>query len=78
MYAVLKPMRKLSNSSSNLVDPSAPDNKPSQDSNGSMYIPLHKFYIEPLARRRQRTDTSTLSFYALFSDSAARLLKQHA
>ena len=70
-------MRKLSTSSSNLVDPSAPDNKPSHDSNSSN-IPHHGYFIESLATRRQRTDTSTFSFYARSSDSAAGLLKQHA
>ena len=63
----------------NLLDyNSTQEYKPSPDSNGTLFIPQHRYNLRPLPNRRLSTDTSTLIFSVLSRSSASRLLRQHA
>ena len=77
IYPRLKPLRKVSTTLSNLVDDS-PEYTPSQESSGSIFIPHHRYNFRNLPTWRLSTDTSTLNFTALSSNSALRLARQHA
>ena len=78
IYPPLKPLRHSSTSLSNLID-SALEYQPQTDTSGSEIIPQHRYHLRPLPNRRlSATDSSTLSFSALSSNSALRLLRQHA
>ena len=64
----LKPHKKLSTSLSSLLDNySTQEYKRSQDSNGTLFKPQHRYNLRPLPYRRLSTDTSTLlnSFHVL-------------
>ena len=76
LYPPLKPLRKPSTSLSNLLDNTS-DYAPSQDTS-SLFVPKHRYNLRDLPSRRLSTDTSTLNFSALSSNSALRLLRQHA
>ena len=78
IYPPLKPLRHPSTSLSNLID-SASEYQPQADTSGSEILPQHRYNIRPLPNRRlSATDSSTLNFSALSSNSALRLLRQHA
>ena len=66
-------MRKASTSLSNLLDNTF-DYIPSQESTSSHFVPHHRYN---LLSRRLSTDTSTLNFSAISSNSALRLARQH-
>ena len=51
---------------------------PSQETTSSLFIPQHRYNLRDLPSRRLSTDTSTLSLSALSSNSALRLVRQHA
>ena len=51
---------------------------PSQESTSSLFVPHHRYNLRSLPSRRLSTDTSTLNFSALSSNSALRLGRQHA
>ena len=51
---------------------------PSQESTSSLSVPHHRYNLRNLPSRRFSTDTSTLNFSALSSNSALRLARQHA
>ena len=56
---------------------SASEYQPQTDSSGSEIIPQHKYNLRPLPNRRlSATDSSTLNFSALSSNSALRLPRQ--
>ena len=74
LYPPLKPLRKPSTSLSNLLDNNTSDYAPSQDTS-SLFVPKHRCN---LPSRSFSTDTSTLNFSALSSNSALRLVRQHA
>ena len=58
---------------------SASKYQPQTDTSGSEIIPQPRYNLRPLPiRRLSATDSSTLSFSALSSNSALRLLRQHA
>ena len=76
-YPPLKPLRKPSTSLSNLLDNTS-ENTPSQEFTSSLFLPKHRYNLRDLPSRRLSTDTSTLSFSALSSNSALRLVRQHA
>ena len=75
LYPPLKPLRKPSTSLSDLDNTS--DYAPSQDTS-SLFVPKHRYNLRDLPSRRLSTDTSTLNFSALSSNSALRLVRQHA
>ena len=75
LYPPLKPLRKSSTSLSDLDNTS--DYAPSQDTS-SLFVPKHRYNLRDLPSRRLSTDTSTLNFSALSSNSALRLVRQHA
>ena len=78
IYPPLKPLRHPSTSLSNLID-SASEYQPQTDTSGSEILPQHRYNLRPLPNRRlSATDSSTLNFSALSSNSALRLLRQHA
>ena len=61
-----------------MVD-SASEYQPQTNTSGSEIIPQHRYNLRPLPNRRlSATDSSTLNFSALSSNSAFRLLRQHA
>ena len=76
LYPPLKPLQKPSTSLSNLLDNTS-DYAPSQDTS-SLFVPKHRYNLRDLPSRRLSTDTSTLNFSALSSNSALRLVRQHA
>ena len=51
---------------------------PSQETTSSLFIPQHRYNLRDLPSRRLSTDTSTLILSALSSNSALRLVRQHA
>ena len=51
---------------------------PSQETTSSLFIPQHRYILRDLPSRRHSTDTSTLNLSALSSNSALRLVRQHA
>ena len=58
---------------------SATEYQPQTDTSSSDIVTQHKYNLQPLLNRRlSSTDSSTLNFSALFSNSALRLLRQHA
>ena len=75
-YPPLKPLRKPSTSLSDLLDNTS-DYAPSQDTS-SLFVPKHRYNLRDLPSRRLSTDTSTFNFPALSSNSALRLVRQHA
>ena len=77
LYPPLKPLRKPSTSLSNLLDNTS-EYTPSQDTTGSLFVPHHRYNLRDLPSRRLSTDTSTLNLSALSSNSALRLVRQHA
>ena len=77
LYPPLKPFRKPSTSLSNLLDNTS-EYTPSQDTTGSLFVPQHRYNLRDLPSRRLSTDTSTLNLSALSSNSALRLVRQHA
>ena len=78
VYPPLKPLRHPFTSLSNLID-STQKYQPQTDTSGSEIIPQHRYNLRPLPNRRlSATDSSTLNFSAFSSNSALRLLRQHA
>ena len=77
LYPPQKPLRKPSTSLSNLLDNTS-EYTPSQDTTGSLFVPQHRYNLRDLPSRRLSTDTSTLNLSALSSNSALRLVRQHA
>ena len=77
MYPPQKPLRKSSTSLSNLLDNTS-DYIPSEESTSSLFVSHHRYNLRNFPSRRLRTDTSTLNFSALSSNSALRLARQHA
>ena len=77
LYPPMKPLRKPSTSLSNLLDNTS-DYIPSQEFKSSLFVPHHWYSLRNLPSRRLITDTSTLNFSALSSNSALRLARQHA
>ena len=77
LYPPLKPLRKPSTSLSNLLDNTS-DYTPSQETTSSLFLPKHRYNLRDLPSRRLSTDTSTLNFSALSSNSALLLVRQHA
>ena len=77
LYSPLKLLRKPSTSLSNLLDNTS-EYTPSQEPTSSLFIPQHRYNLRDLPSRRLRTDTSTLNLSALSSNSALRLVRQHA
>ena len=73
----IEPLRKPSTSLSNLLDNTS-EYTPSQDTTGSVFVPQQRYNLRDLPSRRLRTDTSTLNLSALSSNSALRLVRQHA
>ena len=51
---------------------------PSQETTSSLFIPQHRYILRDLPSHRLSTDTSTLHLSALSSNSALRLVRQHA
>ena len=51
---------------------------PSQETTSSLFIPQHRYNLRDLPSRRFSTDTSTLNLSAFSSNSALRLVRQHA
>ena len=51
---------------------------PSQETTSSLFLPQHRYNLRDLPSRRLSTDTSTLNLSALSSNSALRLVRQHA
>ena len=77
IYPPLKPLRKSSTSLSNFLDNTS-NYIPSQESTSSLFVPHHRYNLRKRLSRRLSTYTSTLSFFALSSNSALRLTRQHA
>ena len=77
LYPPLKPLRKPSTSLSNLLDNTS-EYTPSQDTTGSLFVPQHRYNLRDLPSCRLGTDTSTLNLSAHSSNSALRLVRQHA
>ena len=73
----MKLLRKPSTSLSNLLDKTS-EYTPSQDTSSSLFLPKHRYNLRDLPSRRLSTDTSTLHLSALSSNSALRLVRQHA
>ena len=76
-YPPLKPLRKPSTSLSNLLNNTS-EYTPSQETTSSLFLPQHRYNLRDLPSRRLSADTSTLNLSALFSNSALRLVRQHA
>ena len=58
---------------------SASEHQPQTDTSSTDIVPQHRYNLRPLPNRRlSATDSSTLNFPALSSNSALRLLRQHA
>ena len=78
IYPPLKLLKHSSTSLSNLLD-SASEYQPQTDTSSFDIVPQHRYKFRPLPNRRlSATDWSTLKFSALSSNSALRLLRQHA
>ena len=77
LYPLLKPLRKPSTSLSNLLDNTS-EYTSSQDTTSSFFVPQHRYNLRDLPSRRLSTDTSSLNLSALSSNSALRLVRQHA
>ena len=77
LYPPLKPLRKPSKSLSNFLDNTS-EYTPSQDTTSSLFVLQHRYNLRDLPSRRLSTDTSTLNLSALSSNSALRLVRQHA
>ena len=77
LYPPLKPLRKPSTSLSTLLDNTS-EYTPSQETTSSLFIPHHRYNLRDLPSRRLSTDTSTPYLSALSSNSASRLVRQHA
>ena len=78
VYPPLKPLRQPSTSLTNLLE-SASEYQPQSDTSSSDIMPQQRYNLRPLPNRRlSATDPSTLNFSALSSNSALRLLRQHA
>ena len=77
LYPPLKPLRKPSTSLSNLLDITS-EYTPSQEKTSSLFLPQRRYNLRDLPSRRLSTDTSTLNLSALSSNSALRLVRQHA
>ena len=78
IYPPLKPLRHTSTSLSSLID-SASEYQPQTHTSGSEIIPQHRYNLIPLPNIRvSTTDSSAPNFSALSSNSALRLLRQHA
>ena len=77
LYPPLKPLRKPSTSLSNLLDNTS-EYTPSQETTRSIFFLQHQYNLRDLPSRRLSTDTSTLNSSALSSNSASRLVRQHA
>ena len=78
IYPPLKPLRRSSTSLNNLLG-SVSEYQPETDTSSSNIIPTHRYNLRPLPNRKlSDTDSSTLNFSALSSNSALRLLRQHA
>ena len=77
LYPPLKPLRKPSTSLSNLKDNTS-EYTPSQETSSSLFIPQHRYNLRDLPSRILSTETSTLHLSALSSNSALRLVRQHA
>ena len=54
------------------------EDTPSQETTSSLFIPQHRYNLRDLPSRRLSTDTSRLNLSALSSNSALRLVRQHA
>ena len=50
----------------------------SQETTSSLFLPQHRYNLRDFPSRRLSTDTSTLNLTALSSNSALRLVRQHA
>ena len=70
-------LRKPSTSLSNLLDNTS-EYTPSQETTSSLFLPQHRYNLRDLPSRRLSTDASTLNLSALSSNSALRLVRQHA
>ena len=77
IYPPLKPLRKPSTSLSNLLNNTS-EYTPSQETTSSIFLPQHRYNLRDLPSRRLSTDTSTPKLSALSSNSALRLVRQHA
>ena len=77
LYLSLKPLKKPSTSLSKLLDNTS-EYSPSQETTSSLFITQHRYNLRDLPSRRLSTDTSTLHLSALSSNSALRLVRQHA
>ena len=77
LYPPLKPLRNPSTSLSNLLDNTS-EYTPTQDTTSSLFVLQHRYNLRDLLSRRLSTDTSTLNLSALSSNSALRLVRQHA
>ena len=77
LYPPLKPLRKPSTSQSNLLDNTS-EYTPSQDTTSSLFVPQHRYNLRDLPSRRLSTYTCTINLSALSSNSALRLVRQHA
>ena len=78
IYPSLKPLRHSSTSLSNILDPVS-EYQPQTDASSSKIIPTHRYNLRPLPNRElSDTDSSTLTFSTLSSNSELRLLRQHA
>ena len=78
IYPPLKPLRHSSTSLSNIIDPVS-EYQPQTDTSSSNIIPTHRYNLRALPNRRlSDTDSSTLNFSALSSNSALRLRRKHA
>ena len=78
LYPPLKPQRHPSTSLIHLLD-SASEYHPQTYTSSSEIIPQDRYNLRCLPNRRlSATDSSTLNFSALSSNSALRLLRQHA
>ena len=73
----LKPLRKPSTSLSSFLDNTS-EYTPSQETTSSLFLPKHRYNLRDLSSLRLSTDTLTLNLSALSSNSALRLVGQHA
>ena len=77
IYPPLKPLRKPCTSLSNLLDNTS-EYTPSQETKSSLFVPQRRYNLRDLPSHRLSTYTSTLNLSALSSNSALRLVRQHA
>ena len=77
LYPPLKPLRKPSTSLSNLLDITS-EYTPSQETTSSLLMPQHRYNLRDLPSRSLSTEPSTLALSARSSNSALRLVRQHA